>query len=331
MRVIEPIKGSSALFGQKNNRDFNRVEAQVVSWTSTTNQDTLETGDFDLGGYRHERFPDSRQNWRPEYNIGLRQFDIRHPDGKLWTQEDATDCLKRFPLSYPEDWHNQNDAGKPITRCDIGNMDDAYFNHKAWVTIGEEGRVEVGDSPWDDVLLAMYSGNTGVKADDGSPYRPGDIRYRIKNPDMDAKREENKVEGALDAMELYRAMAEDNVKMADILVMLGSRVTKNDSRVKLQKALLPYVMDVTTEGGTPRQELFRKYAKLDPDELKFQALVMRACRVGVINEGAGVYKFREAIVGRSFSEAVLFFKDLKNNQSLEILKKDLDDSDRGTA
>lgn len=325
MPAIEPIKGSSALFGQKTNRDFNRVQASIVSWSSTTNQETFDNEDYDLGKYPLDRFPDSKQNWRPEYDTKLRQFDIRKPDGSLWTQADANECLKKYPLSYTEDWVNPADRHKPIERCDIGNMDDAYFSHPAWVTLGEEGRIELGDTDFENVKLAMYAGNAGVRQDDGSQFRPGDVRFQIKNPEMDARREEAKVDNTMDAMDLFKNMDEDNQRMSDMLTMLGFRVPKNTSRTRLKKDLLPFVTEAGSENGVSKQDLFRKFAKLPKDELAKQAFIQRAIQEHVIVSGAGVYKYRDQIVGRSFSEVVSWFHDGKNAQQLGVLKEDLKD------
>lgn len=330
-KVIEPIKGSSSLFGKGNNRDFNRVQARVESWTSTVNQENFQAGQFNLGEYNYDRFPESYQNWRPEYSYAMGQFDIRHPDGTPWNQDDATKCLKEHPLSYPDDYHNQSDAGKPILRADIANPDDAYFNHRSWVRYGQEGRIELGDSKWEDMLFAAYSGSQGVRQDDGSQFRPGDVRSQIKNPEMDAKREERKVDEYFDAQEILEAMKDDKQRMEDMLTMLGVRITDGLSLSALRKQIIPYLQDVRTEGGVPRMQLFLQYGRMDKAELPKQALIRKACYRGLINESAGVYKFLDSIVGRSFAEAVAWFYESSHLDSLKHLKDQLDGSTSGVS
>jgi hypothetical protein len=325
MPRIEPIKGSSALFG-RNNRDFNRVSARILSWTSTVDQDSGERGQFDMGTYPYERFPESHQNWRPIYKIALRQFDVRHPDGTLWTQDDAKKCLADFPLNFPSDWHNPRDAGKPIERINIHDADDPYFNHPDWISIGMEGSVETGETDFDKVKLAMYAGNPGVKADDGSEYRPGDVRFYVKNPDMEIKRLDSQLDAYMDNQELFSAMYEDEDKLRDMLTLLGFSVEENASIKTLRRQLLPFINDVTTENGVQRSKLFRSFAKLEPKERKLRATIKRANSKGILQQGAGVFKFKDGIVGRNFDEVYAFFSDMKNSQSLDLLKQELSDS-----
>lgn len=325
MAVIKPIKGSSSVFGDKRSRD--RVKARIVSHTTTHNMDTFEQGEQDLGEYTSERWWDSKQVWRPIYDGTLRQYDIRHPDGSLWSQEDADRLCKEFPLTYPKDWDNPNDRGKRIERADIRTYGDAYFSHPDLIMHAHEGRLDLPDTPWGKALLAIASGNGGVKIDDGKNYRAGDARYYIENPEMDAQRADAQIDDALDAADLFRAMDEgegDLERMADILVLFGVDITVAAGKTKLRKTLHPYVIDnVTTESGRTKQALFREYAKLPPDVLKTMAMVKRSIHRGYISSRAGSYMYKDSHVGSSFQEVVAYFRDIKNSQALDNLKAEL--------
>jgi hypothetical protein len=325
---IEPIKHSSSIFGDRRSRD--RVKANVVSHTSTHSFDTFQEGEQALGEYKGERWWDSKQTWCPIFDSSLRQYDIRKPDGTLWTQTEADALCKAFPLNYPDDWKNPSDRGKRIERADIRTYGDAYFSHPDLKMRSVEGVLDIPDSEWGNVLLAIAAGNPGVKQDDGKSYRSGDEKYFIKNPEKEREREDAKIDNALEAQDLFRALEDgdgDLQRMADILVLFGEDVDVSLGKSQLRKRLFKYFNDsVTTDGGgRVRQDLFREYAKIPPDDLKLRALVKKGIHRGLISQRAGSYYFKDTFVGSSSTEVELYFKARTDqaSQALENLKAEL--------
>jgi hypothetical protein len=325
---IEPIKHSSSVFGDKRSRD--RVKANVVSHTSTHSLETNQPGDYPIGEYTGERWWDSQQNWRPIYDSKLRQYDIRKADGTLWTQTDADHLCKEYPLNYPDTWKNKSDIGKRIERADIRTYGDAYFSHPELIMFSKEGVLNIPDSDWGEMLLAIASGNPGVKTDDGKDYRSGDDRYYIKNPEKEREREIAKVDNSIEAFELFNALDAgdgDLQRMADILVMFGIDIDPSVGKLTLRKRLFPFVEDkVTTDaGGQTRQDRFRELAKIPPDTIKLQAIVKKGIHRGVIGQRAGSYFYKDTFVGRSTPEVEEYFsaKTDASSQALETLKADL--------
>ncbi len=307
--IIRPIHGSRMMA-----RMGNVLAHQIEGFDADGNPATEP-----LGTYVKERFADSMQNFVVEFDSDLGQFDIRKPNGALWTQEDANECLRKFPLTY-EEGHPK--ANEPITSCDITNVADPYFIHKGLRRMATEGELELNpNSVRDQFLRQMYAGMAEVGVDNGEEFHPGDMRYLITNPEADEVKVEKKMNDALDASTLFVSIQDDRRKIMAILRMFGVDVDKDLSLQTLRPELFKYVNDnSTTDQGATYQQRFLMYVRMDDVELYMRENIALALNNGIITSRAGTYMFADYAIGRMYSQVVDYFKDGKNDSQYEDLK-----------
>lgn len=305
--VIRPVNGS---------RMLSRV-ATILDHQIEGKDDDGNFATESLGTYNKERFSDSRQNFRPEFDGTLGQFDIRRPDGTLWNQDDANKCLKAFPLTY-EEGHPK--ANEPILMCDIHNVADPYFNHKGLMRFAEEGELSLN---WgiarDEILMQMYAGNGEVAMDDGQEFYPGDTRYLITNPDAQDQRVEKKMTDSLDAMQEFVKIQDNRKRMVGILRLFGEDPAEDASMTVLRLQLYKYVNDNSTiDEGATYQQRFLVYVKLSDEELEMREIIAQGMATGEIRSRAGSYMYLDVNIGRMYSQVVEHFR--KNPADLDDLK-----------
>lgn len=308
--VIRPVNGS---------RMLTRVAAiidNVIEGKDELGNDAKES----LGTYNKERFSDSRQNFRPEFDGGIMQFDIRKQDGTLWTQEDANKCLKVFPLTYEE---NHPRANEPITMCDIHNVADPYFNHIGLSRYAEEGELSLNYGiARDEILMQIFAGNGEVAMDNGEDYYPGDTRYLMTDPDAQDTRSENKMTVALTAAEWFIKMQDNKKRMCSILRLFGVDPDPDMSPMAIRLELFKYVNDNSTlDEGATYQQRFITYAGLDDKELELREIIALGLNAGEIKTRSGAYTFADQNLGRMYSQLVEHFR--KNEGDLDDLKERL--------
>jgi hypothetical protein len=308
--IIRPVSGSRMLSRVANILDH-RLEGKDEQGNDATES---------LGTYNKERFDGSRQNFRPEFDSILGQFDIRHPDGTLWTQDDATRCLKAFPLTYEEGHHKANE---PILSCDIHNVADPYFNHRGLMRFAEEGELALNlGVKREELLMQMYAGNGDVAVDTGEEYYAGDTRYVISNPEAQEHRIEKKMADELDAIQEFMKMQDNRKRMLATLRLFGVDPEEDTSLNKLRLELYKYVNDNSTlDEGATYQQRFLTYAKLSDGELELREVIARGLATGEIRSRAGSYMYLDVNVGRMYSQVVDHFR--KNLSDLDDLKERL--------
>lgn len=305
--IIRPVSGSRMLSRVANILDH-RLEGKDEDGNEATES---------LGTYTSERFDGSRQNFRPEFDSALGQFDIRRPDGTLWDQNDANMCLKAFPLTY-EEGHPR--ANEPITTCDIHNVADPYFNHRGLVRFAEQGELALN---WgikrEELLMQMYAGNGEVAMDSGEEYYPGDTRYLITNPEAQEHRVEKKMNEELSAVEEFLKMQDNRKRMLAILRLFGVDPDEDTSATKLRLELYKYVNDNSTlDEGATYQQRFLTYAKLSDGELELREVIARGLATGEIRTRAGSYMYLDVNIGRMYSQVVDHFR--KHTSDFDDLK-----------
>lgn len=306
--VIRPVSGSRMLTRVANILDH-QIEGKDAEGNTITES---------LGTYTGERFKDSRQNMRPEYDSDLGQFDIRKPDGSLWTQEDANNCLKQFPLTYEAGHPRENE---PITTCDIFNVADPYFNHRGFVRFLEEGELALNmETRRDEILQQVFAGNGEVAFDTGDEYYPGDTRYLITNPDAQEHRVEKKMTDTLDAMQEFVKMQDNRKRMIGILRLFGVDPQEDASLITLRLELYKYVNDDSTlDEGATYQQRFLTYVKLSDAELELREVIAQALNTGEIRTRSGAYMYLDVNIGRMYSQVVDHFR--KNPADYDDLKE----------
>lgn len=305
--VIRPVNGSRML-----SRVATILEHQLEGKDEEGNLLTEA-----LGTYNKERFADSRQNFRPEFDGGIGQFDIRKHDGSLWDQNDANACLKVFPLTY-EEGHPK--ANEPILTCDIHNVYDPYFNHRGFVRFMEEGEYSLN---WgiarDEILMQIAAGNGEFAMDTGQEYHPGDTRYLITNPDAQDQRVEKKMTDSLSAVQEFVKMQDNRKRMLGILRLFSVNPPEDMSLIGLRLELYKYVNDnSTTDEGATYQQRFLTYAKLSDAELEMREIIALGMESGEIKTRAGAYMYLDQNIGRIYSQVVDHFR--KNPADLDDLK-----------
>lgn len=264
-----------------------------------------------LGRYNKERFQDTKQGFRPTFRRKLGQFDIRKPDGTLWTQEDANECLKKLPLNYQEP-HRL--AGSPITSCNIKDCDDPYFGHQAFVRIAEEGELEIRlGTDMEKAVADMIAGSPEVMRESVKDAHSGDTRYVLVDPAVQDKRAENELADKMNAFELFMAMKDDKERMIQIARLFNHTIDPDISVPTLRNLISKYMDNqATTEHGSTYQARFIEYATMPKDMLELRDFVRRGIEHRVILEKPGIYEFNDQPIGATYGQVIEHFRKAQN-------------------
>lgn len=306
--IIRPVAGS---------RLMTRV-ANVVDNLVEATDDKGQTISQSLGTWQGERFADSKQNFRPEYDTALGQFDIRKPNGELWDQDDANACLKIFPLSYEE---GDPRAGQPIEHCNIHAPDDPYFRHRGLSRFATEGELTLNEGiQKESMLLQMYAGNQDVAFDTGEEFIAGDLRSLITNPEVQEEKAEKLMNDNLAAAQAFLTMQDDRSRMIDMLRMFGVDTPEEASTGTVRAELYKYSLDAgTIEEGASYQRRFITYSELAKPDLHMRGVISLALGQQTIRSKGGNYFFADLNLGKLYSEVVEFFK--RNEDDFVELKR----------
>jgi hypothetical protein len=294
--TIKPKKNSKRFFSTA--RQF-----QKVSEADGT------TRDQEAGAYNGERFPNSRQMFRPYWSFSKRRwvmegFSTNSPELNTL----AAKCKLKYPKGHPK-------VSQYIDEADLFDINDPFFNHINLFVRAKEGETTLDKSnPIDYAILLALQGNDQFQSGEKGSVLSSRTKYVItdnttsntaKKGDMNRKKEAFKL---LDALKFDK-----KVKIAmSMELIVGPDVDPEDLDLVLFNAI---EADKTrADGKTKTIDLFIGLCSISSEDLNIKHLIARAKKSGVLRKTqADGYLLFGNKIGRSLKEVESYFMNEDNS------------------
>jgi hypothetical protein len=275
--------------------------------------------------YNKERFPKSRQMFRPMWSFTKKKWLLKDFD----TNSPALDELvKSCRLKYRE---GDKRAGQMIESADIYDYADPFFTNKRLRVIAGEGETRLDKNhPLDKVILAgmlmdpKFKYVTEGSHDLKNTPSGTKVKYLIVDRDYETKSKtasgakERKVSTLFDSL--------NDKKRMTIAMSLGLIVKEDTDREIIDNALWAYAKDQTKEKDSPlsKQDVFITYCDMDTKDLNTRFLIGRAKSKGLMKKTKQGWLVMGHTAGKTDSEVERFFSNDDNQELIARLEEQLD-------
>lgn len=281
---------------------------------STANQfqkrkgaDGVET-DVNAGAYKGERFPNSRQMFRPKYSMSKRRwllagFDDNHEDlNKL-----VLKCKLKYPKKHPK-------FGEFIKEADVFDYNDPFFCHKLLKVISKEGEVSLDKNrALDNIILR------GCKADpqfqvglgNGGPISSR-VKYIISDKEREVSMRKKVRSSKMKAYKLLDAM--DFEKKKKVAMVMGLIVDDSIDPDLLTDSIFNAIDGGGKIGTKTKQEVFIEMSEVDSEVLDFKHQVFLAKRKGLLRKRKNGYELFGSYAGKEMRDVEAYLQN-EDNQS----------------
>lgn len=272
------------------------------------------------GEYKGQRFPNSRQVFRPKWSFTKRRWMLHGCDGSNEKAlQKLNSLVKAAKLKYEE-----NDPRYPgyITEADIFDFDDPFFKHSKLKILAREGEFVLDKDVPKDMILIMAiqaSHQFAVKGEEAGGAVSNRVKYLITDKNIDTAAKRSKRNKEMEAMKLYQAMS-DSVKMKVAMAMgLISRDT--DDKVLVEDLLWQAIKNTTSRAanGLTMQDYFIRMAETTEEDINTRYLIQKARGEGHLkNTKEGWLLFGQQ-VGLSDAQVYEYFGNPDNRKIIDRL------------
>lgn len=299
---------------------FKAVKGQITQFQKITEggQDT----DRSAGEYKSERFPNSRQMFRPMWSNSKRRWLIKNFDSN---SEDLNKLVTSCKLKYEKNSHKPNQY---IMEADLYDANDPFFNHKSLKVITYEGQITLDKNrPIDKIILLSLQANHQFQEGGESinPLLSSRVRYVITDKNLDTSIKKKTRQTSLDALKLYDKLSDD--KKVKIAMAMGLISNESVDRVLIDEVLWEACQDNVTKASNKesKQDIFIKMCNSDSTELNMKHLIQKAKASGKLkkNKTQGYLLFGQPI-GTTESKIFEYFSNPENQEMLIRLEQSLE-------
>lgn len=293
--TIKPKKNSKKFFGTA--RQFQKV----------TEADGTVT-DREAGAYGGERFPNSRQMFRPFWSMSKRRwvmegFPVNSPElNKL-----AAKCKLKYPKGHP----NQ---GKYIEEADLQDINDAFFNHINLFVRAKEGETTLDKTnAIDYIILLALQGNDQFQNGDKGSVLSSRTKYVISDNTTSNTAKKDSMNLKKEAFKLLDALKFDKkVKIAMAMeLIVGPDIDPEDLDLVLFNTI--EANKVRLDGKTHSIDMFIGLCNITTEDLNLKHLIARAKKSGVLRKTqADGYLLFGNKLGRNMKEVERYFSNEEN-------------------
>lgn len=313
--TIRPRAGSKRFRAIKGITQFQKVTEQ--------GQDV----DRSVGEYKSERFPNSRQMFRPMWSASKRKWLLRgFEDMNQEKQKELDALVVKCKLKYGD---KDPRARNYIKEADIYDANDPFFTHPSLKIITYEGQATLDKSrPLDQILLLGLQANVTFQkgGDKVNPVLSQRVKYVITDKNVDSKIKQDKRKKILTATKLYDALTD--AKKTKVAMAMGLISNDNVDRSVIDEILWEACQDDTkvVDNNMTRQDLFIKMCKTNAAELNTRNMIQKAKATGKLrrNKTQGWLLFGESI-GRTDNQVYEYFNNPDNQEMLIRLEQAMED------
>lgn len=305
---IAPKKGSKHFFSHAT------VKKEVMQ--------NGETKEIEVGEYRKERFPKSRQIVRPKYSFSQRRWMLSGMENGPILDKLVKACAFQYVSG--------KNKGDYIESANINDINDAFFNHPKLRDLRKEGQSTLNlKRPLDQLLFAAFK--IDPKHANGKSMLSSRAKYEIKNDGEERAEGVALRRGLSTAVKLFDALTFDKKKK--VAIALGLTFGKGISPEWIDDQLWSFVQDNKTMAGYKRmtkQAYFIHLCESDADALHVQYSIALAMRKGIIRrrQGQGFMLAGEPI-GKTKQQAIDFLNLTENQDMLIRLEELLEQKELG--
>ncbi len=274
--------------------------------------------DESAGTWEKERFPRSRQMFRPLWSYSKRRwalsgYEANSPElNKL-----AESCKLKYKQGHPL-------AGQYIKEADVFDFGDPFFNHKQLRVLAQEGDTILNkDRPFDQIILAGLLINPEFQYQNGETTSTmpssNKVRYVIvdKGKELNSKkilREREQLAG-----DLYKSL-NDQKKLA-IAMSLNLIKDESTDRGLIDDILYDYAMskDKAKDTYLTKQEIFIEMCNLKTDKLNIEFTIGKAKAAGFLKQTKQGWMLFGNSIGRTQKDVNTYFSNTDNQDVQEAL------------
>jgi hypothetical protein len=274
--------------------------------------------DENAGTWDKERFPKSRQMFRPMWSYTKRQWGLKGYDKNSKELNDlVAGCKLKYKPGHPM-------QGQFIKDADITDFGDAFFNHKQLKVLAQEGDTLLDkERPFDQLILAGLLMNPEFQyqssEDTGSQPVSNKIRYLIvdKGKELDSKKIAREREH--EAYELFKGL-NDQKKLA-IAVSLNLIRDEKTDRAIIDDVLWDFAKskDKAKDTYLSKQEIFIEMCNLKTDKLATQHTIGRAKGAGFLKKTKQGWMLFGQVIGKTDKDVETYFNDVDNSDTQEVI------------
>lgn len=277
--------------------------------------------DEQVGTWEKERFPKSRQMFRPMWSHTKKRWVISgYEKNSPELNELVALCKLKYKPGHPL-------AGQFIKEADLQDFGDAFFNHKQLRVLAQEGDTMLDkDRPFDQIILAgllmnpefQYQGADTIASQAFS----NKVRYLIIDKGKEINSRKLLREREQEAYDLYKGL-NDQKKLA-ISMSLNLIKDEKTDRGLIDDVLWEYAKskDQAKDTHLSKQEIFIEMCNLKTDKLNTQFSIGKAKSAGFLknNKTQGWMLFGQ-VIGKSMKDVEEYFANTDNQEVQETLAR----------
>lgn len=278
--------------------------------------------DESIGTYDKERFPKSRQMFRPEWSYGKRRWMLK---GYENNSEDLNKLVAACKFKYKLGHPLQNQF---IKECDIFDFNDAFFSHKMLRALAQEGDVVLDKSrPFDQIILAGLLSNPKFQySTDGNinTTTSNRVKYIIIDKGIEQNKRKTNREKELLVGDLWKNLT-DKKKMA-IAISLNLIASEDTDRGLIDDILYDYANSKENAKGLAisKQDLFIQMCNMDTAKLNIQFTIGKAKAAGYLKRTKQGWMLFGVNIGKSDQNVEEYFSNPDNQEMLFRLDEQLE-------
>lgn len=272
--------------------------------------------------YDKERFPKSRQIFRPDWSLTKRKWLLKDfPENS----DKLNYFVKQCRLKYKE---NHPNAGRFIETADIWDPADPFFTHKQFRILANEGDTALNKSIWMDYLVyqgLLMNKKFAVSASETlKGIYPQSVKYILIDSGNQKTAKKESRERDLKIRNLYEEM-NDQKRMA-IALSLGLIRDENTDREFIDDLLWDFANSKSIVGnaGETKQEVFIRMAEMNTADLNASATISKAKKQGYLKKTPQGWMLFGSKVGKDEQEVLAFFLDKDNQKQIFRLQEQLE-------
>lgn len=309
--IIKPKEGS---------RKFKAIGGMQSKYIETKDgKEVVKDG----GQYKSERFPKSRQMFRPIWSYSKRKYLL---DGFEENGEKLNSLVAQCKLKYPD---NHPKKTHYIEEADLYDFNDPFLSHKQLKVIAEEGSMMLDKNrPFDKIILAGLKKNKFFQVSgEENPVLSGSVKYIIVDNEEEKKIKRAHRDRKMEVYELYKSLSDDKkIKIAMAMDLINSETI---DRGMLDDILFQAAEDTGKANSVnmSKQDLFIKLCKLDTEELNRRHMVGKAKVKGILRyrSDQGYILFGKPI-GKNLDKVNEYLSDSENAETLIRMQEALDEA-----
>jgi hypothetical protein len=311
--IIRPKAGSKKFQSMEGMKNYVNITSDGVNFQ-----------DQNIGTWDKERFPKSRQMFRPHWSKTKRRwmlkgFETNSPE----LNELVAKCKFKYRVGHPQ-------VNQYIKETDIFDWSDPFMNHKSFRVIAQEGDTLLNKNHhFDQLVLAglledprfQYNSESGAN----TPFS-NRVKYVIIDKGIEGNSRKISRQKSENVHELWKALTD--VKKMAIAVSLGLVKDENTDREFVDDVLWDFATSKAQAKGShlSKQDVFVEMCEMGTAKLNTQYLIGKAKAAGFLKHTKQGWMMFGVNIGRTDKAVEDYVNDTNNQELIDRLEKNLENT-----